>query len=154
MISNDIHWFFKDTFSMNLNDVPLYFNCFHWFASFFICCSMLISLEWFSMFFIDFQWCSYVFHSFPIPFKILWFPLWFLWFSMIFIGCSMVLLIFTMILNGFHWFLIILICFSLFFQFTTSIWYRRRSAGIFGLPHVSFPTFNDMRACHAMPACH
>ena len=39
-------------------------------------------------------------------------------------------------------------------EFTTSIWYRRRSAGLFVLPHVSFPTFNDMRACHAMPSCH
>ena len=117
---------------------------------FFICCSMMISLDWFSMFFIDFQWCSYVLHRFPIPFKILWLPLCFLWFSMIFIGCSMVLLIFTMILNGFHWFLIIIICFSLFFQFTTSICYRRRSAGLFVLPHVSFPTFNDMRAWHCL----
>ena len=74
--------------------------------------------------FLDFQWFSYVLHRFPNPFKLL--------------------LVSIVIFNVFcfHRFLMILICFSLFFQFTTSIWYRRRSAGLFVLPHGSFPTFN------------
>ena len=39
------------------------------------------------------------------------------------------------------------------YRSSQNFWYRR-SADLLLLPHVSFPTFNDMRACHGMPSCH
>ena len=130
-----IQWFLQCF--IDFNDFPLFFNCFHWFSNY---THLLFNAYYFEMIFnefLDFQWFSYVLHRFPNPFKLL--------------------LVSIMIFNVFcflHRFIMILICFSLFFQFTTSIWYRRRSAGLFVLPHVSFPTFNDMRAWHDMPSCH
>ena len=72
--------------SMNLNDVPLSSICFHWFANYFHLLFIAYYINTISMFFIDIQWCSQVFHSFPIPFKIL-----------------MVSIVFPMVFNDFHW---------------------------------------------------
>ena len=152
MIFNDIHWFLKDriVFSMNFNDFPVSFNVFYnvsLISMIFLCFSivfidfqiiliLLFNAYYFEMIFnefLDFQWFSYVLHRFPNPFKLL--------------------LVSIVIFNVFcfHRFLMILICFSLFLPFTTSIWYGRRSGGLSFLPRVSIPTFNDMRACHDMP---
>ena len=72
--------------SMNLHDVSLSFNCFHWFANYFQLLFIAYYINTISMFFIDIQWCSQVFLSFPIPFKIL-----------------MVSIVFPMVFNDFHW---------------------------------------------------